>query len=68
MGGYEATREIRKQEKHYGVHIPIIALTAHTGEEAKGTLEAGMDANLEKPLDKEKLLEAIKNLQKQNNI
>ncbi|XVF72732.1 hypothetical protein PTKIN_Ptkin12aG0144000 [Pterospermum kingtungense] len=65
MDGYEATRRIRKQEKYYGVHIPIIALTAHiSGDEAKETLEAGMDAHLGKPLEPEKLLEAIKNLQK----
>ncbi|XVF66522.1 hypothetical protein PTKIN_Ptkin10aG0043200 [Pterospermum kingtungense] len=69
MDCYEATRWIRKQEKHYGVHVPIIALTAHiSGDEAKGTLEAGMDAHLGKPLTNEKLLKTIKNLQKQNNI
>lgn len=65
MDGYEATRQIRKQEKHYGVHIPIIALTAHiSGDEAKETLKAGMDAHLGKPLEAEKLMEAIKRIQK----
>ncbi|KAK9930708.1 hypothetical protein M0R45_027737 [Rubus argutus] len=37
MDGFEATREIRKEEKSYHVRIPIIALTAHTrgGEETR---------------------------------
>ncbi|KAK9281199.1 hypothetical protein L1049_004094 [Liquidambar formosana] len=60
MDGFEATRQIRKQEKYFGVHIPIIALTAHTtGEETKKTIQAGMDFHLPKPLNREKLLEAI---------
>ncbi|KAH9324925.1 hypothetical protein KI387_005103, partial [Taxus chinensis] len=29
MDGYEATRKIREEEKHYGLHVPVIALTAH---------------------------------------
>ena len=65
MDGYEATRQIRNEEEYYSVHIPIIALTAHTsGVEARETLEAGMDAHLSKPLTADKLMEAIKNIQK----
>uniref|UniRef100_A0A7N2L1N0 histidine kinase n=1 Tax=Quercus lobata TaxID=97700 RepID=A0A7N2L1N0_QUELO len=61
MNGYEATKQIRKMEKSYGVHIPIIALTAHTsGGEANVAIEAGMDVHLGKPLKKEHLLEAIR--------
>ncbi|KAF7818143.1 histidine kinase CKI1 [Senna tora] len=61
MDGFEATRRIREMEKRYGVHIPIIALTAHTsGRETKMTIEAGMDVHLGKPLRKENLLEAIR--------
>lgn len=50
MDGFEATREIRKEEKSYHVRIPIIALTAHTrgGEETRRIMEAGMDEHLEK--------------------
>lgn len=60
MDGYEATRLIREEERKYGVHIPIIALTAHTsGEEAKKTIEAGMDYHLSKPLKKETLIGAV---------
>lgn len=63
MDGYEATRQIRKMEESYGVHIPIIALTAYTsGEEASRTIKAGMNAHLCKPLKAEHLLEAIKNI------
>ncbi|XVE73422.1 hypothetical protein DITRI_Ditri11bG0116900 [Diplodiscus trichospermus] len=65
MDGYEATRRIRNKEKYYGVHIPIIALTAHTtGVEAREALEAGMDAYLGKPLRADKLMEVINNIQK----
>ncbi|OMO82132.1 hypothetical protein COLO4_23239 [Corchorus olitorius] len=69
MNGYEATRQIRKQEKHYGVHIPIIALTAHTsGVEARKTLEAGMDAHLGKPLQPEALMETIEKIHKKGKM
>ncbi|KAK7277967.1 hypothetical protein RJT34_22988 [Clitoria ternatea] len=59
MDGYEATRKIREIEKPYGVHVPIFALTGNTGEEAKISIEAGMDHHLVKPINKEALLEAI---------
>lgn len=50
MDGFEAARKIRKEEKGYGVHIPIIALTAHTSDEPGQKLrEAGMDLHLRKP-------------------
>lgn len=59
MDGYEATRQIRKLERNYNTHIPIIALTAHTTGEARRTMEAGMDLHLGKPLVEKDLLEAI---------
>ncbi|KAL9267609.1 putative histidine kinase 2 [Drosera capensis] len=60
MDGYEATRRIREEEEKHGVHIPIIALTAHTADEQGSRItEAGMDYHLTKPLSKEKLLDAI---------
>ncbi|KAK7259230.1 hypothetical protein RIF29_24831 [Crotalaria pallida] len=62
MNGFEATRKIREMEEPYGLRIPIIALTAHTGEEAKKTIEAGMDDCLSKPIKKEALLEAIRKI------
>ncbi|CAK9145213.1 unnamed protein product [Ilex paraguariensis] len=61
MDGFEATRHIREEEEYYGVHIPIIALSAHssTGEEASMMIQAGMDYCLSKPLNEEQLMEAI---------
>ncbi|KAE9614589.1 hypothetical protein Lal_00012239 [Lupinus albus] len=52
MDGYEATKAIRKSEKGTGMHIPIVALTAHamSCDEAK-CLAVGMDAYLTKPID-----------------
>ncbi|KAF8410419.1 hypothetical protein HHK36_002948 [Tetracentron sinense] len=52
MDGYEATKAIRKFELGTGLHIPIVALTAHamSSDEAK-CLEVGMDAYLTKPID-----------------
>ncbi len=50
MDGYEVTYHIRKLygEKNY---IPIIALTAHAGDDNKQRcIEAGMDAVITKPL------------------
>ncbi|KAM4101058.1 hypothetical protein ACB094_05G114300 [Castanea mollissima] len=61
MNGYEATKQIRKMEKSFGVYIPIIALTAHTsGGEANMAIKVGMDVHLSKPLKKEHLLEAMR--------
>ncbi|KAI9187107.1 hypothetical protein LWI28_024442 [Acer negundo] len=70
MDGYEATRLIRKEEKHYSVHIPIIALTSHgIGEEASKIAEAGMDFHLTKPLKVYELLEINQTLEeKQKEI
>ncbi|MDX8390999.1 MAG: response regulator [Mariprofundaceae bacterium] len=53
LDGIAATREIRALElsSDSGVHVPIIALTAHALEEDRQrTREAGMDDHLGKPL------------------
>ncbi|XP_077245114.1 histidine kinase CKI1-like [Tasmannia lanceolata] len=63
MNGYEATRQIRMEERHYDIHIPIIALTAHAmAEEANKCIQAGMDFHLVKPLRADHLLDAIRNI------
>jgi CheY-like chemotaxis protein len=52
VDGYEATREIRRQETT-GRHIPIIALTANAMKGAEQQcFESGMDAHLPKPIDR----------------
>ena len=68
MNGYEATKEIRKEEKLYGLHIPIIGLTAHTpgSEETNKTIQAGMDACLSKPLKHDDLFQAIRYINASN--
>ncbi|CAK7340560.1 unnamed protein product [Dovyalis caffra] len=64
MNGFEATRLIRMEEEQYsGVHIPIIALTAHAmSEETSRVFDAGMDFHLTKPLEEKKMLEVIRSI------
>ncbi|CAI9103122.1 OLC1v1001563C1 [Oldenlandia corymbosa var. corymbosa] len=64
MDGYEATRRIREEEKKYDLHIPIIALTAHTAsEEIEKMIGAGMDYYLSKPLKEVQLLNVLSCIQ-----
>ena len=51
LDGYEVTHLIRVQELPKKTHTPIIALTAHVGDEnKKRCIDAGMNAVLTKPL------------------
>jgi signal transduction histidine kinase/HPt (histidine-containing phosphotransfer) domain-containing protein len=61
MDGFEATREIRRLEEQSAAHIPIIALTSYAakGDEAR-CLDAGMDAYVSKPIQIEKLRNALR--------
>jgi two-component system, sensor histidine kinase and response regulator len=60
MDGFEATKAIRKKEKSTGLHQPVIAMTAlaMTGDRER-CLAAGMDGYLTKPIDLQKLDEAL---------
>jgi two-component system, sensor histidine kinase and response regulator len=63
MDGIEATRAIREKEKLTGLHLPVIALTAHAmAGDRERCLQAGMDGYLIKPIRPATLLEAIQRL------
>ncbi|KAJ6972857.1 hypothetical protein NC653_033238 [Populus alba x Populus x berolinensis] len=65
MDGCEATRQIRKEEKFYGVHIPILAFSAdNSGGEGKKMEEAGTDGRVNKKINMEQLEETIRNIQR----
>jgi len=51
MDGFEATGAIRDRERISGVHVPIVAMTAHAmkGDEEQ-CLRAGMDGYVSKPI------------------
>jgi PAS domain S-box-containing protein len=67
MDGLEATRRIRAREAEIRTAapetfrpVPIVALTANAyAEDRAACLAAGMDAILTKPLDRERLLDAL---------
>lgn len=61
MDGFEATRKIREWEKDTGVkRVPIIAVTAHVmAGDAELCLEAGMDGYLPKPVEVDRLQQAL---------
>ncbi|MFW5701295.1 MAG: response regulator, partial [Cyclobacteriaceae bacterium] len=66
VNGYEFCRRI-KSEKHLQ-HIPLIILTAKTGDESvKEFLELGVDDYLVKPFQSEMLQTRIDNLLKKHN-
>ena len=61
MDGFDATAIIRERERHTpGVHLPIIAMTAHTMKgDAERCLAAGMDAYVSKPIQPDALFDVV---------
>ena len=60
MDGLEATRKIRALDHPDAKEIPIIAMTANAfDEDVQRSLQAGMTAHLSKPVEPEKLYEAL---------
>ena len=61
MDGYQASREIRKQEASLGIRTPIIAITAHAmPDDQDNCRDAGMDDFLTKPFMMEDLWVILK--------
>jgi PAS domain S-box-containing protein len=69
MDGLETARAIRETEKASNSHIPIIAMTAHAVKgDRERCLEAGMDDYVSKPIDSDKLFEAIETLTQTSGV
>ncbi len=60
MNGLEATRAIRAMNRADAKNVPIIAMTANAfSEDARKSIEAGMNEHITKPLNIELLVAAI---------
>ncbi|RKJ41349.1 response regulator [Acutalibacter sp. 1XD8-33] len=60
MDGYEAARAIRSLKNPALASIPILAMTANAFEEDKReAMRAGMDGHIAKPIDVDKLMDAL---------
>ncbi len=61
MDGLTATKTIRALAHPDAKNVPIIAMTANAfKEDAERCMEAGMNAHVAKPLDKDKIIHAIR--------
>lgn len=68
MDGYEAARRIRRLPNSAASSIPIIAMTANAFEEDRqDAFKAGMNGHIAKPIEIDKLKEAIKTALCQNS-
>ena len=60
MNGYEAARGIRSLHREDAGRVPILAMTADAFlDDQKKCFAAGMNGHLSKPIDAEKLYEAL---------
>jgi two-component system sensor histidine kinase/response regulator len=65
LDGFETTRLIRKREEASGVHLPIIALTAHAMQgDKERCLACGMDGYIPKPVQPEDMFLEIDRFRK----
>ena len=63
LDGLDATLAIRARERDSGIHIPIIAMTAHAMKgDRERCLEVGMDSYLAKPIRAEQLFRQIEEI------
>ena len=63
MGGCEATAKIREMERETGLHVPVVAMTAHAMKaDRERCLEAGMDDYLTKPIQPKEFVRTIERL------
>ena len=63
MDGFEGTAAIRAKEETTGLHVPIIAMTAHAMQgDRERCLEAGMDGYVAKPIRARELFEVVESL------
>jgi len=67
MDGFQATQRIRAKENETGLHIPIIAMTAHAMKgDRERCLAVGMDDYISKPLNVKQLTETIARVMSQH--
>jgi signal transduction histidine kinase/DNA-binding response OmpR family regulator len=56
MDGLTATKSIREREKQTGLHLPIVAMTAHAMKgDQELCIEAGMDGYISKPVSSKRI-------------
>ena len=67
MDGLEATRRIRAMQRPDAKTVPILAMTANAfQDDMKQSMEAGMDAHLMKPINIDKMKQAIQEAARKN--
>jgi two-component system, sensor histidine kinase and response regulator len=58
--GLTVVRRVRERERTSGEHVPVVAFTAHAGdEERERCLQAGMDGFVAKPISESDLAQAL---------
>ena len=63
MDGYAATRAIRALDDEELSNVPILAMTANAfQEDVQAAMDAGMQAHIAKPVDLDKLTDALRSV------